>query len=299
MIELAIGAMLVLGVGCAAFALVPQPRVWSPAPTLASSGQALTPIGGMRIGAVREFFTTLLSWFGRWMPRGKGSGVSQELAYTGVPLTTQQLAGLKILSAVVSAFISVTIAREFDQLNSFVVAVLAGAFGFILPNLWLKARIQKRQRRIVRLLPEVIDLLALCIGAGLDFLGALNKVVMLKSFKHEPLVQELSVVLQEIKLGKRRFEALKAASKRVNVTEFSSFVRTLVQADRMGTPIAEVLSIHSEDVRFQRFTRAERAALKAPIKILMPLIFFIMPCVALIVGAPIFLQFAHQNVFGK
>jgi tight adherence protein C len=88
-------------------------------------------------------------------------------------------------------------------------------------------------------------------------------------------------------------------AKRVNLPEMNSFVRTVVQAERMGTPIAEALAIHSDDVRFDRVQRAERAALKAPLKILIPLIFCIMPTVAIIVGAPIFLQFARQNPFAQ
>jgi tight adherence protein C len=162
---------------------------------------------------------------------------------------------------------------------------------------WLRARIAKRHKAVIRLLPEVIDLLSLCVGAGLDFLGGLNKILLLKWFQRQPLVEELSIVVQEIKLGKRRAEALKAMAKRINLPELSSFIRTLVQADRMGTPIEETLSIHAEDVRMQRFTRAERAALRAPIKILIPLIFCIMPCVALIVGGPVFIQFTKQNPF--
>ena len=81
--------------------------------------------------------------------------------------------------------------------------------------------------------------------------------------------------------------------------EISSFVRTVVQADRMGTPIGEVLAVHAEDVRMDRMNKAERVALKAPIKILFPLIFFMMLCVAIVVGAPIFLQFMQQTPFGK
>jgi tight adherence protein C len=137
------------------------------------------------------------------------------------------------------------------------------------------------------------------VGAGLDFLGALNKAVMLKTFRksREPLLDELSVVLQEIKLGRRRFEALKDMAKRVNLPELSSFVRTLVLADRMGTPISEVLTMHAEDVRFERYQRAERMALKAPIKILVPLIFCIMPVVAIVVAGPVLLQFIRMNPF--
>ena len=110
-------------------------------------------------------------------------------------------------------------------------------------------------------------------------------------------MEELSGALQEMNLGKRRADSLKGMAKRINLAELSSFVRTIVQADRMGTPIAQVLAVHAEDVRSQRFVRAERAALKAPIKILIPLIFCIMPCVAIIVGAPIFLQFMKESPF--
>ena len=88
-------------------------------------------------------------------------------------------------------------------------------------------------------------------------------------------------MLQDIKLGRLRAEALKALAQRIETPELSSFVRTMVQADRMGTPIADALAVHAEDIRLQRYLRAERAALKAPIKILIPLILFILPCVFL------------------
>ena len=134
----------------------------------------------------------------------------------------------------------------------------------------------------------------------MDFLSAINRVLLIKAFKREPFIQELSIMLHEVKLGKRRSESLRTLAKRVNLPEVTSFVRTLVQADRMGTPISEVLGVHSEDVRTQRFLRAERAALKAPLKILVPLIFCIMPCIGLIIGAPIFMQFMKQTpLIGK
>jgi tight adherence protein C len=289
--------MLALCVACVAWAAALHASV-------SFSGDMLASAGGMsgarrmawRFDGSRPGVFALLGLLGRWIPRGGRS--ADELVYTGVRLTEEQLSGIQVLTALGLAFVFFTLAREVGQVEPLLV-VAAGAFGFFLPRLWLRARVQRRQRAIVRMLPEVIDLLSLCIGAGLDFLSALNKVVLVKSFQGEPLIQELGLSLQEIKLGKRRFEALRGLSKRARVAEVSSFVRTLVQADRMGTPISEVLSVHSEDVRFERFMRAERAALKAPIKILLPLIFCIMPCVALIVGAPIILQFMTQSPFGK
>jgi tight adherence protein C len=216
-------------------------------------------------------------------------------------LTVVEFHGLKMTAAAVGALLFVIVAREFSGVDPMFVG-LAAAVGFAAPVLWLRRRMQRRHQAILRMLPEVTDLLALCVGAGLDFLGALNKVIAAKAVKisrPEPLIEELAVVLQEIRLGKRRIDALKTMAERVSLPELSSFVRTLVQAEKMGTPIGEALAIHSEDVRLQRFTRAERAALQAPIKILGPLIFCIMPCVAIIVGAPIFLQFMRQSPFGQ
>jgi tight adherence protein C len=197
----------------------------------------------------------------------------------------------------VSVAVAAIVAVELGNLNVPPTYLMAGMVGFIIPDLMLKSTVKKRHKRILRLLPEIIDLLALCVGAGLDFVLALNRIINVKQYVREPLVQELNLALQEMKLGKRRGEALKNMARRVELQELSSFVRTIVQADRMGTPIAQVLAAHAEDVRNQRFVRAEREALKAPLKILGPLIFCIMPCVGIIVAAPVFLQFVKQNPF--
>jgi len=298
LMEYAICLLVIFSIGCGAWILLQQPSVALPTPARPTRFGMTEGLSMM--WQEHRLLKSVLAGLGRLVPPlGRyREGLRGQLVYTGVRLTAEQLAGLQILAAMASVLVYLSVAKEFHRVDPIVLCVVAAA-GFILPHLWLKAKVRARQRAIVRLLPEVTDLLALCVGAGLDFLGSLNKVVMVKAFREEALIEELSFVLQEIKLGKRRFEALKAMAQRVNVPEVSSFVRTLVQADRMGTPIAEVLAVHSEDVRFERFTRAERAALKAPIKILIPLIFFIMPCVALTIGAPIFIQFMTNNPFAK
>jgi tight adherence protein C len=275
-------------------ALAPQPSVQMP--RLSGS---LLPSPGWRV------VLACLSWVGKLIPRrgGKGEKGGERLPVPGSTLTQEEFGGVKILSAVGGCLVGAVIAREFAAVH-WLWLVLAGAIGFTAPDLWRQARIRRRQKALVRPLPEVIDLLSLCVGAGLDFLVAISKVVEVMTAQKRgavrgALLEELSAVSQEVKLGKRRSEALKAMARRANTPEISSFVRTLTQADRMGTPIMEALAIHAEDVRFQRFNRAERAALKAPIKILFPLVFCIMPCVAIIVGAPIFIQFARQNPFGR
>ena len=168
---------------------------------------------------------------------------------------------------------------------NWIIVVVAGALGFLIPDLWLRRHIKQRQNLIARDLPEVVDLLSLCVDAGTDFMGAMQRVV--KEFRICPLIEELSMVLREVRVGKRRRDALRSLARRVPTPEIGSFVRTLVQADRMGTGIGEALRIHSEEARLRRYHRGDRLAQQAPMKMLIPLIFCIMPTVAIIVGGPI------------
>lgn len=169
------------------------------------------------------------------------------------------------------------------------------ALGFILPELWLKGKIRKVRRAIIRELPDVIDLLGLCVNAGLDFMLALKWVV--EKSKPSILTGELNLVMQEINVGKTRRSALFDLAKKYGIPDLSTFSRTLIQADRMGTSMAEALNILSEDMRQARYRRGEQIAAKAPIKMLVPLLLFIFPVVAILVAGPILLDFLHSNPF--
>lgn len=172
-----------------------------------------------------------------------------------------------------------------------IIAVFAGLFAFWLPEMWLNKKIQTKKLAIVRSLPYVVDLLSLAVGAGLDFMMAISWIIEKTNIKNNETLRELSIVLQEIKLGRQKKEALKNMSKRLNIPEITSFVRTLVQSDRMGTSLEEAFKILSEDTRRKRFQRGERLALQAPLKMLIPLIFCILPTVMIIVAGPVLLQF--------
>jgi len=171
-----------------------------------------------------------------------------------------------------------------------------GIFFFILPDLILNSRVRKRKFLVNRMLPETIDLLSLCVGAGLDFMAAVRWVV--DKVTINPMIEELILVLKEIKVGKPRVQALKDMGKRLAIPDVTSFVRILVQADRMGTPVEETFKILSEDTRMRRFHRGERQAMKAPLKMLIPLIFCILPVILIIVAGPILIRFIKQGVFG-
>ena len=160
--------------------------------------------------------------------------------------------------------------------------------GFFVPYFWLNSRIQSRRLSVARDLPEVVDLLSLCVDAGLDFMESLNRVT--KEFRRCPTTEELTLMIQEVRVGKRRRDALRAFSTRIQMPEASSFSRTLVQADRMGTGITEALRILSEDMRVQRFHWAERFAQQAPLKMLLPLLFSLASALIIVAG-PILIQF--------
>lgn len=172
---------------------------------------------------------------------------------------------------------------------------IASIVGFFLPDIWLIRRIKKHKELIARQLPETIDLLGLCIEAGLDFTAAIEW--MMKKIKQTAVIEEFSFVLEEIKWGKSRAEALKDMSKRLNMLEITSFVNTLVQAERMGTPVVEAFSLLAEDARIQRYHRGQRYALQAPIKMLFPLVFCILPVIGIIIGGPILIQFTQGKLF--
>lgn len=173
--------------------------------------------------------------------------------------------------------------------------IIGGGFGFIFPDLTLANAIKRRKENIVKVLPETVDLLGLCVGAGLDFMTAVRWVI--EKASANPMIEELARVLEEVRLGKPRARALKDMGKRIDHPDVASFVRTLVQADRMGTSVEEVFGIISEDIRRRRFERGQRQASKSSVKVLIPLLFCILPIIFIIVAGPIIIRFSRQGIF--
>lgn len=165
--------------------------------------------------------------------------------------------------------------------------------GYMAPEFWLRQKVKFVKNSIVKELPDTIDLLALCVNVGLDFMLALKWVV--EKSRKSVLIEELTLLLQEINVGKPRRQSLSDLAKKYNLPDLSTFSRTLIQADRMGTSVAEALNILSEDMRLARYRRGEQIALKAPMKMLIPLLFFIFPVVGILVAAPVFLDFIQNN----
>ena len=220
-----------------------------------------------------------------------GQRIYRDLILSQVRLTVEEFFLLKQILLIVLIWISIKINPDpaflpFSILMSF-------AAGYMIPELYLKGRVRKVKESILKELPDTVDLLALCVNAGLDFMMALKYVVE----KSHPSVvtQELRNMMQEINVGKPRRDALRDLARKYEMPDLSTFSRTLIQADRMGTSVSEALNILSEDMRETRFRRGEAMALKAPLKMLVPLLFCIFPVVAILVAGPVFLDFFHNN----
>ena len=172
---------------------------------------------------------------------------------------------------------------------------LARGVGFFLPDVLLYNAGQKRQGRIQALLPDALDMLTVCVEAGLGFDAALSKVAR---NTHGPLAAEFARALQEIQIGTSRSQALRAMVARTTVPELRAFVSALVQAGDLGIGIATVLREQAKEMRLRRRQRAEEKAQKVPVKILFPLIFCLLPSLFVAIIGPGVITIAH-SVLGR
>ncbi len=155
--------------------------------------------------------------------------------------------------------------------------------GFFLPSLYLSATISRRQEAIIKKFPDALDLMSICVDAGLTFDGSMARV---DEKWDDPLAREFGRVIYEIQLGKSRRQALRDMSNRMDVADVSSFVAAILQAEHLGVSIGRVLRIQSEQMRIRRRQRAEEKAHQAPIKMLFPLVFLIFPSMFIVLLGP-------------
>ncbi|MFQ5942934.1 MAG: type II secretion system F family protein [Anaerolineales bacterium] len=163
------------------------------------------------------------------------------------------------------------------------ISVLFMLIGFAFPNMWLSGRISARQKSVFRAMPDALDLLTISVEAGLGFDAAMAKV-------HEKWVNELALefgrVIQEIRLGKLRRDALRDMAERLGVNEMTSFVAAVIQSEQLGVSMAKVLRIQSDQMRIRRRQMAEEEAHKAPIKMVFPIALLIFPSILIILLGP-------------
>ncbi|MEP0761718.1 MAG: type II secretion system F family protein [Chloroflexota bacterium] len=167
--------------------------------------------------------------------------------------------------------------------------------GYYLPMLQLKGQISRRKDAIVKSLPDALDLLTICVEAGLGFEQAMSKVY---AKWDNDLAIAFGRVLQEIQLGKRRSEALRDMAHRMDVPDVTSFVAALVQAEQLGVSIAKILRIQSDQMRVKRRQRAQEKAQQAPVKMMVPMVFLIFPSLWIVLLGPSVVILIESGVLG-
>jgi tight adherence protein C len=167
--------------------------------------------------------------------------------------------------------------------REFLIAIPAALLGFQIPSLLLSMRISKRQKEIRQAMPDALDLLTICVEAGLGFDAAIQKVY--EKWDNE-LARAFGRVIREIQLGKLRRDALRDMSNRLGVEEMTSFVAAVIQSEQLGVSMAHVLRIQADQMRVRRRQLAEEEAHKAPIKMLIPMALLIFPSICIVLMTP-------------
>jgi len=231
-------------------------------------------------------------------PQGGMENIQHNLDLAGNPYgwSPTQFVGFRFLAALLLGGLGVVVlvlAKGMALPRRIVLTGVLAVVGYYLPSLWLRSKTSSRQREIARSLPDALDLLTICVEAGLGFDGAIARVA--GKWDNE-LCREFRRVLQEVQLGKLRREALRAMANRVEVPEVSTFVAAIVQAEELGVSIAKVLRIQAEEMRRRRRQRAEELARQAPIKMLPAIAFLIFPAIFVVLLGPAVLRIMTMDV---
>src|SRR5829696_7049326 len=215
----------------------------------------------------------------------------KRLALAGNPgdLRVADWLGIKAVGAIVGAILFFFLFGVVGLIGfpfiigGLVMPVVGALFGYTIPEFWLGGRVKKRQKAILMMIPDALDLLTISVRAGLGFDAALGKVVeKLKG----PLTEEFRRALAEIRVGKPRRDALRDIVPRTEVPALTNFIGAIIQAEQLGVSISKVLQVQSEQLRIERRQRAEEMAAKAPIKMLFPLVGCIFPSLFIVILGP-------------
>jgi tight adherence protein C len=225
----------------------------------------------------------------RFTPQNALQATAQKLELAGNPkgLEPATFWALRIIMAVVIAgfmiFIFTVGSMKWSLSRKVLITAAFVGLGFYVPEMLLTSRIQRRQQSVRKAMPDALDLLTICVEAGLGFDGAMQKVS--EKWENE-LSLAFSRVIREIQLGKLRREALRDMADRVGIPEMTSFVAAIIQSEQLGVSMAKVLRIQADQMRMKRRQHAEELAHQAPVKMLIPMALLIFPSICIVLMAP-------------
>lgn len=244
----------------------------------------------------RERFEAILRQLGEWVDarRGDDPALRSRLVQAGIrtPGAAAVYTGVRLTAPLALGAAALLVAPLFGYSSRTVLLAAAGAaaIGWIAPSFWLDVRLRRRQHDIERTLPDAVDLLVVCVEAGLGLNQAIVRVA--EEIRNVSAVTsgEFAMVNLEIRAGTPREDALRNLGVRTGVSDLRSLITMLVQADRFGTSIAHALRVNAEQLRIKRRQRAEEKAAKMPVKMVFPLVLCIFPELMIVVGGPAFIQ---------
>jgi tight adherence protein C len=235
----------------------------------------------------------------RLTPEDASERIREKLEMAGNPRgwTVERVMAGKVVGFAVALVVSLVVALVLGVgfLVTLAIVVIASLAGYNAPNLYLYQQTYDRADKLQRALPDAIDLLTISVESGLGFDAACAQVARNTD---GPLADEFARMLQEMQIGRGRSDALRSLGNRTNLPDLRSFVSAMVQADAFGIPVGQVLRVQSSEIRVKRRQWAEEAAQKVPVKILVPLIFCILPCLFIAVLGPAGIQIM-DNFSGK
>jgi len=252
-----------------------------------SSSAMKTPFSDRVFIPVLDGFTDALI---QLLPHRFVARVSRQLVAAGSPMTTQAFFTLVLLCALAFPAAGLfLLARSSDGVTGWMIVVTAflAVAGFILPYMWLRRRVRLRKLTIWRRLADVFDMVTVCVEAGQGLDAALRQVA---GKVQGPLSDEISLTLRQVGMGRPRREALEDLAYRVDVPEVTTFVHAVVQAEQLGASLGRVLRAQSLSLRVHRRQKAEEMARRAPVKMVFPLVLFIMPTFFIVTIGPMFVH---------
>lgn len=237
------------------------------------------------------------NYFSEKISYKKEQKLDKKLLQAGNPLGMTSV-DFHILKIILNIFLSMLFGIYGKLLNlNFAGIAILSLMGLVLsiitPSFYIKQKIKQRYKQALRELPDFLDLLTVCLEAGLGFDGALNNVI---SNKNGILSSEFHICLEEVRLGKTRKEALIGVRQRLDFDEIKSLINSILQAEKLGISIVQILRIKSQEEREKRKQRAEEEAMKAPIKILFPLVLFIFPSIFIVILGPAVIQLINEFI---
>jgi len=247
--------------------------------------------------AVKPILVKVSSIIPKMLPEEKETELGQKIARAGLSekIAPRELLAVKYLAAAGTAALLWAVSEETGK--NFVQVALMGCaglgLGWFLPDFYVNKKGQARRQEIEKSLPDVLDLLTVSVEAGLGFDGALMKVV---EKTRGVLREEFAKVLQEIKMGRPRVEALRDMSLRAGVDDLSTFTGSVILADQLGISIGNILRLQSGQIRLKRRQLAEEMAMKAPVKILVPMVLFIFPAIFVVLLGPAAIQISKAFI---